>query len=86
MSYATLRDELRYYIHAIYKYEHEFINNFFVYISNDIEIHECYFASDRVRIVLNNNNTGTQLTTTLSTESICDWVDAMEKENEPTLH
>lgn len=82
MGYVELRDSLKYYITTIFNNEDEFIDEFLQdwEDGNIIEVTECYFASERVRLELFNIDTGNHITTTVSTMAVCEWVDRINEQ------
>lgn len=71
-----LQKLLKHYITLIYANEEEFLKEFFPDLRN-MEVHECYFASERVRIAIGIINEGQQISTTLPTTNVIEWVDKL---------
>jgi len=73
----SLTQQLNYYISSIFANEQKFLDQFFPIPKWDAELEllECYFASERVKVVILNINSGEHISTTIPTMDIIDWVD-----------
>jgi len=70
----SLTQQLNYYISSIFANERKFLKEFFPEW-DEIELLECYFASERVKLVILDIDSGQHISTTEPTYDVMNWVD-----------